>query len=85
MANSVVFNPFIGKFDYVGSASSAISEVYSDPASPSANSAWVLATPTTVVGSPLGLLLSLTYSVTSYTYAFSYYTTEGLIRRAALI
>lgn len=84
MALSLVFNPFTGKFDYVNA--STIAEVTSDPASPVAGQTWVLHTTVTgVTGTPLGLLLAITYSSsTTNLYELSYYTLENTIVRTVL-
>ena len=60
-----------------GSGAATITELYADPVAPTAQQSWVLATQTTTAGSPLGLLLSLTSSVSNYTYALRYRTLEG--------
>ena len=87
MALKIVFNPFTGKFDYINSntATPTIPELTSDPVSPIPEEAWVLHTSGPSVGSPIGLLLALTYATPSAgTYQFSYYTTEGTIKRVSL-
>lgn len=57
-----------------------------DPASPTAQDAWVLRSGSASTGgSPIGLLLALTEAGGGgYSYQFSYYTQEGTIIRAAL-
>ena len=60
-----------------GGGTAAISELYADPTTPAAQSAWVLATQVATVGSPVGLLLTLTQASTSYSYALKYRTLEG--------
>lgn len=87
MSLKIVFNPFTGKFDYINTATATatIPEFTSDPVSPTPEEAWVLHTGFAVAGSPIGLLLSLTYSApTSGNYQFSYYTLEGTIKRVPL-
>ena len=73
-----------------GSGSSSgvnIPEYYVDPASPTPEETWVLASLTGTghaAGSPIGLLLSLTYSSTVYMYQLSYRTLEGTTVRTTL-
>lgn len=68
-----------------GGGSVSIPEITTDPVSPAAQSAWILYTPTTGGGTPIGLLLSLTYPGTgSSSYKFSYKTIEGPIVRVTL-
>ena len=55
-----------------------ISQLTTDPVTPTAQSSWVLATQVAAVGSPLGLLLSLTQATNVYTYALRYRTLEGV-------
>lgn len=55
----------------------AVPQLYVDPAVPAQQTAWVLATQTAESGSPLGLLLSLTVSITTYSYSLKYRTLEG--------
>lgn len=83
----IVFNPFTGKFDYVNAPSSIVTipEYTEDPLPLTPEEAWVLHTQPEVVGSPIGLLLSLTYATSSVQkYQFSYYTLEGTIKRVTL-
>lgn len=81
----IVFNPFSGKFDYINGAKASIPEYTVDPVSPAPEDAWVLHDGFAVVGSPIGLLLSLTYAVqTSGQYRFSYRTLEGTTVRVPL-
>ncbi len=87
----VTWNPFIDNLDFTGSGGSGttIPEYATDPVSPAANSAWVLKTVAggISIGSPIGLLLALTYAVTSggsTTYQFSYRTTEATTIRTTL-
>ena len=61
------------------SGGSTISQLTTDPTSPTANQAWVLKIPD---GVPMGLLLALTY--TSSPYLLSYYTNAGTIVRTTL-
>lgn len=63
-----------------GSSSNVIPEVTTDPISPPAGTPWVLHT--VRIGSPIGLLLALTY--TADLYQFSYRTLEGTTVRTAL-
>lgn len=57
----------------------------SDPASPSAEDAWVKHTNAVGGGSPIGLLLSLTTAgAGAEKYEFSYYTTNGSTIRVEL-
>ena len=87
MSLKIVFNPFTGKFDYVNptTATASIPELTSDPVAPDPEEAWVLYSGTIPAGTPMGLLLSLTYatSVTG-TYQFSYRTLEGTTKRVSL-
>lgn len=82
----ITFNPFTDNLDFTGSG--VIPELTSDPVSPYKNQSWVLVTQTGSGGNagiPIGMLLSLTYpGNASYTYQFSYYTTEGTIKRVTL-
>lgn len=61
-----------------------IPELSSDPVSPTAQTAWVLATPDGIGGTPRGLLLALTYSGIE-TYQLSYRTLENTTVRVTLI
>lgn len=61
----------------ISGGSSGIPQLTSDPVAPTATQTWVLATQTTAVGSPIGLLLSLTHAANGYTYALRYRTLEG--------
>lgn len=88
MINQFTFNPLSGKFDEV----SAIPELSLDPVSPNAGDAWVLKTQSGSGsiggGKPRGLLLGLTIpgsggSIT-FSYKFSYRTSEGSTVRTAL-
>lgn len=74
-------NPFNGKFDLV----SNIPQLNSDPSTPFIEDAWVLrtGTPNASTGSPMGLLLSLTYPET-YSYQLSYRTKEATTVRTNL-
>jgi hypothetical protein len=86
----IVFNPFTNTFDYIKN----IPQVATDPTSPNAEDAWVLKTGSGATGAipdgtPIGLLLSLTYTdcpstTTTLLYQFSYRTQEGTTIRAAL-
>ncbi len=70
----------IGSSGSGGAASGGfIPEYNSDPVSPSPEEVWVLHTP---AGSPIGLLLALTYGVGQY--ELSYKTLEGPIVRVPL-
>jgi hypothetical protein len=64
--------------------SSTISEVTSDPSSPTSGQTWVLATPSITQGSPIGILLALTYATTIFTYRLSYRTAESTTVRVGL-
>lgn len=64
--------------------SASIQQLTSDPVSPTAESAWVLATQVATVGSPMGLLLALTNSANRFTYQFRYRTIEGTTVGASL-
>ena len=60
-----------------------IPELTSDPVSPTPQSAWVL-NQGTAGGSPIGLLLSLTYAGQIGPYSFSYRTLENTTIRVIL-
>lgn len=64
--------------------SGTIPEVTTDPVSPTAGQVWVLAADLGAVGTPIGLLLSLTYAVSNFDYKLSYRTSEGTTVRAVL-
>lgn len=86
MIKKLTFNPFTGNFDFVNT----IPQLNTDPASPNAEDAWVKRTgsgSSIPDGTPIGLLLALTYtgnSGSSFTYAFAYRTKEGTTVRVAL-
>jgi len=62
-----------------------IPEFTSDPINPCPETAWVLKNTPNIVGSPIGLLLALTYTANiTTTYQFSYKTLEGPIVRTTL-
>jgi hypothetical protein len=61
-----------------------IPELHTDPSPPVPQSTWVLATVLEAAGSPMGLLLSLTYGVDIDTYQLSYRTLEGTTIRTVL-
>ena len=63
--------------DTIRGAGGAIPELLTDPVSPTAQSAWVRATMLTAPGQPLGLLLSLTRAIGTYSYELRYRTLEG--------
>lgn len=87
MSLKIIFNPFTGKFDYINTATATpiIPEYTSDPVSPTPEETWVLYSGPAIVGSPIGLLLSLTHAQpTVGSYLFSYYTLEGSIKRVPL-
>lgn len=87
MSLKIVFNPFTGKFDYINADNTnvTIPELTADPVSPTPEEAWVLHSGSAPVGSPIGLLLTLTYATpTDGNYQFSYYTLEGTIKRVPL-
>lgn len=64
----------------------SIPEVTADPVSPTAGDVWVLHTTLpAVIGTPLGLLLSITRSTdATEMYQLSYYTTENTTVRTVL-
>jgi hypothetical protein len=66
------------------SGTPVIPELYADPVSPTHEQTWVLATPLSTTGSPIGLLLALTYSTTKVSYQLSYFTLENTIIRTVL-
>lgn len=80
------FNPITGRFDLV----KEIPQVNSDPASPTAQDAWVLRSGSggaIADGTPIGLLLSLTYkdnAGVAYSYEFKYRTKEGTTKKVAI-
>ena len=80
------YNPFTGELDYT----KEIPELTTDPASPSAQDAWVLRSGSGGAipdGTPIGLALALTYTGnggTAYTYQLSYRTNEGTTIRTSL-
>lgn len=65
--------------------SPSIPELYSDPVSPTAQSAWVLATDSGAIGTPIGLLLSLTHAASVFSYQLSYRTLEGTTARVPIV
>jgi hypothetical protein len=72
-----------------GGGVTTIPEYYTDPVSPVAEQAWVLATGSGAIadGTPMGLLLALTYTGnggSGFTYQFSYRTIEGTTKRVTL-
>lgn len=77
---------------HLSNASFKIKQYDADPSNPKKESAWVLRTAGaggTTEGMPMGLLMALTYAVTSAgggptTYQFSYRTKEGTTIRASL-
>jgi hypothetical protein len=64
--------------DTIRGAGGSIPQVSTDPASPAAQDAWVRATMITSPGQPIGLLLSLTRALGTYTYEFRYRTQQGI-------
>lgn len=69
----------------VGSGGGGIPEYSSDPASPVAGDTWVLSGGASVIGSPIGMLLTLTTAVSVPTsYQLSYKTASGRIIRTSL-
>lgn len=69
--------------------SNSIQELYTDPVTPDPEEVWVLASGSTPIpdGTPIGLLLALTYTDnigSSFTYQLSYKTLEGPIVRTPL-
>lgn len=79
-----IINPSAGSGE-----SNHIQELFSDPASPTPEEVWVLRTgsPSIPDGTPIGLLLALTYTDNAgggFTYQLSYQTLEGPIVRVAL-
>ena len=67
-----------------GGGGGTLPEYYTDPVSPAAGDTWILATIATAGGSPMGMLLSITYAANTYTYQLSYRTTEGTTIRTTL-
>jgi hypothetical protein len=73
-----------------GGGTAGIPQYDTDPASPSAEDAWVLKTPGAPgnpAGSPIGLLLALTSAGSAAgadLYEFSYHTAEGITVRTSL-
>jgi len=81
---AVTFNPFTGNFDFTGASGSIIPQYTTDPVSPVSESAWILKSEV-MVGTPIGLLLSLTQEIDGGdSYQFSYKTLEGPIVRTSL-
>lgn len=79
-----ILNPSAGSGE-----SNHIQELFTDPVSPTPEEVWVLRTGSGGIpnGTPIGLLLALTYtnnSGTAFTYQLSYQTLEGPIVRVAL-
>lgn len=64
--------------------SGTIPEVLIDPSSPTPGQVWVLATQISQSGTPIGLLLSLTYSNNLFSYQLSYRTSENTTVRTVL-
>lgn len=60
-----------------GAGASGISQLTSDPVTPTLEQTWVLATQVATVGSPMGLLLSLTNAQNRFTYQLRFRTLEG--------
>ena len=88
---AIKLNPFTGEFDLVGGSTTStvfIPQLDSDPSSPNEESAWVLKSGGGGggAGSPIGLLLSLTYasSMSPLSYEFSYRTKESTTVRVTL-
>lgn len=89
MAFKLAINPYNGELQLINKSTTGtvnIPELTADPVSPAPESAWVLkGSIFTPIGTPIGLLLALTYAGTSSpTYEFSYKTIEGPIVRAEL-
>lgn len=85
---NIVFNPFTGNFDYVNSASAMviIPELTADPSSPVSGETWVRHMQATDSGSPIGLLLSLTYAGSvAGPYELSYKALDGSVVRTTLV
>ena len=70
--------------NYAGSSGN-ISEVATDPASPTAGQIWLLHNNTPTGGSPLGLLLTLTQTFIDNQYLLSIRTNENTTVRTVLI
>jgi hypothetical protein len=85
-ANQIVATGSTGLIDssLIPVTSPVMPEFISDPVSPAHNSTWVLATPVTLAGSPLGLLLALTQATPVFIYQLSYRTLEGITIRTSL-
>lgn len=67
-----------------GGGGGSIPEYTTDPVAPNPGDTWVLRVLNLEVGSPIGMLLSLTYAATTYFYYLSYRTTEGTTVRTLL-
>lgn len=86
MANKLVFNPTTGQFDTI----KYIQQVTSDPASPPAQEAWVLASGGGggggggVITGFIGGFPLLTAGTPAYTYTLKYRTKEGTTVSVAL-
>ena len=61
-----------------------IPELASDPVDPEVETAWVLRQSSGLGGTPIGMLLSLTYSG-QYRHFFSYHTLNHVTKRAELL
>lgn len=82
-------NPYDGKLiqhpDEVSKTlGTIIPELNSDPVDPQSERAWVLREAVGIGGSPIGLLLSLTYSG-AFRHFFSYRTVLGITKRVELL
>lgn len=92
MAIKRIINPSTGDLDAIGGDTNTggvtIPQLSSDPAAPSAESAWVLKTGSGAAGGgkPIGLLISLTTTGAggSLAYQFSYRTLEGTTKRVTI-
>ena len=87
-----IINPSTGDLDAIGGDTNTggvtIPQLSADPASPTAESAWVLKSSSggSGGGKPIGLLLALTEtsSTSTLTYRFSYRTLEGTTKRVTI-
>ena len=101
MAEKFIVNHFTGKFDatksddaydarYLQIGDCIIPQITADPASPDAESAWVLRSGSggaIADGTPIGLLLALTYkdnAGVAYSYALKYRTKDSTTLSVAL-
>jgi hypothetical protein len=81
---TITGNSVTDTLDFTATGTGFIPEYIGDPVSPAAQQAWVSRALGHPAGTPIGLLLALTYTGSAYTYTFSYKTLEGPIVRTSL-